>query len=412
MTKTKTFTGWLKSIDLRYVFFIAIIAYYIFYWGNFQTFINDIDHCEIAFCDFVQFYYPAGSAILHHTPLPEGFYYSNFAAVLLAPLALFKEKTAIILWGVIQVILSGSFFLLISKYLVKNNVFGYLFTFLFFTSSPLINNFKWGQFSILIMLGIWGAYLLYENRKHNLSAILLGIMVAIKFFPALFLIPFILKKDWKYLLVCAATIVVCLFLIPLPFTGLSNVLITQPGQTAPISGVFQSQDILGNIDSQYFPSVIARFFNIMIPSSAFTLLTLASYLVVFAIIYFAYRVLKSGIPNNLIWVCALLFTTFVFWIPSAWPHYFIFIPVLQIMVLQEMVGQKERSNRTLFFLWVISVVLSSILIMQAVQNWYKYIGLGSLLWSTLAILAAISIIVSRTIKQNKLAGSDQPQLSD
>ena len=77
-----------------------------------------------------------------------------------------------------------------------------------------------------------------------------------------------------------------------------------------------------------------------------------------------------------------------------------------------MVGQKEGSNRTIFFLWVISVVLSSILIMQAVQNWYKYIGLGSLLWSTLAILAAISIIVSRTIKQNKLAGSDQPQLSD
>ena len=121
----------------------------------------------------------------------------------------------------------------------------------------MLNNFKWGQFSILITAGIWGAFLLYENGKRNLSAVLLGLMIAIKFYPAFFLLPFLFKRDWKYLLVSSATAAICLLLVPLPFLGFSEGLPSQflPGER--ITWLLQSVAI-HNIDTQYFPSVMAR----------------------------------------------------------------------------------------------------------------------------------------------------------
>ena len=133
MTKPNKIIGLFKRIDYRLVIIGILIVYYALFWGSFQNFINDIDHCSLAFCDFVAFYYPAGKAILAHLPLPDGFFYSNFAAVLLAPFALFQEKTATILWGVLQVILTGLFFLTTSKQLAKDKIPGYVFTFLFFS---------------------------------------------------------------------------------------------------------------------------------------------------------------------------------------------------------------------------------------------------------------------------------------
>jgi alpha-1,2-mannosyltransferase len=393
MTKQNKLIGFIKKIDFRLFIIAILITYYVLYWGNFQNFINDIDHCQLTFCDFVSFYYPAGKAILNHTQIPAGFYYSNFAAVLLTPFALFREKTATILWGVLQVILIGLFYFFANKQLTKDKISSYIFTFLFFTSAPLLNNIKWGQFSILITAGIWGAFILYKNDRRILSALLLGLMIAIKFYPAIFLLLFFFKRDWKYLFFCCAVAVVCLVLIPLPFMGFSPGLLPHliPGEQ--VSQLFQSAVIRDNIDTQYLPSVIARYFNLPINSFIYTFMTIGSYLVVIFMIYLAYLVSKSSFPGSLFWVCGLLFITFPFWIPSAWPHYFVYLPCLQIMAFQEISRQKNDMRRLSLILWIFSIVLSSILTMQAVHNWYKYIGLGSLLWSNLTILLLFFIIL-------------------
>ena len=397
MTKTNKIIELFKRIDYRLVIIAILIVYYALYWGSFQNFINDIDHCSLAFCDFVAFYYPAGKAILAHLPLPDGFYYSNFAAVLLAPFALFQEKTATILWGVLQAILTGLFFLTTSKQLAKDKIPGYVFTFLFFTSSALFNNLKWGQFSILITAGIWGAFLLYENGRRDLSALLLGVMVAIKFYPAIFLLPFIFKRDWIYLLVSSVTAAVCLLLIPLPFMGFSNGMLSQLTPIERAVQLLQSVAI-HNIDTQYLPSVIARSFNIPINTPIITILSVVGYLIVLFSAFIAYRISRSAVPGGLFWACGLLFATIPFWISSAWPHYFVYLPCLQIMAFHEITRQGSPLKRSSLILWMFSVVLSNILTMQAVHSWNKYIGLGSLFWSNLAILMLFSMILWRYVK--------------
>ncbi|MFC2064814.1 glycosyltransferase family 87 protein [Chloroflexota bacterium] len=387
----------INQIDLRLFIIATIAVYYVLYWGSFQNFINDIDHCNLAFCDFVAFYYPAGKAILSHSPIPDGFYYSNFAAILLSPFALFQEKTAIILWGMLQMIISAVFYIMIVKQLSKDKLSAYIFTFLFFTSSPLLNNFKWGQFSIFITSGILGAFFLYENGKRNLSAFLLGVMVAIKFYPIIFLLPFIIKRDWKFVILCIVMVVSCLVLIPLPITGFTPINLTHLASGEQVVQVLQSEAIHYNVNTQYLPSAIARYFNLPTYSTIYTLLVVGSYLVVVYILFLLFRISKSKIPRSLIWSCGLLFTTIPLWIPSAWPHYFVYLPFLQIMVFRELKPQMDNIKRGLFILWVFSVVLSNILIEQAVHNWYKYIGLGVLLWSNMAILLLFSIILWRKL---------------
>ena len=400
MTKPNKLIGLIKRIDYRLWIIAILIVYYGLYWGSFQNFINDIDHCQLAFCDFVAFYYPAGKAILNHTQIPGGFYYSNFAAILLSPFAFLRGETATIIWGALQVILSGLFFLITSKQLIKGKVSGYVFTFLFLTCSALLNNFKWGQFSILITVGIWGAFLLYENGKRNLSALLLGSMVAIKFYPAIFLLPFIFKRDWKYLIVSTITAAICLLLVPLPFMGFSSSMLFQLAPGERITQLLQSVAI-HNIDTQYFSSVIARSLNIPINSPVSDILVAAGYLVVIFTIFMAYRVSRSEIPGGLFCACGLLFATIPFWISSSWPHYFVYLPILQIMAFQEINRDGAPIKRSLLILWIFSVVLSSILTMQAVQSWNKYIGLGSLFWSNLAILQLFSMILWSYIKPNR-----------
>ena len=55
MTKLNRLLRWITLIDYRLLIIAILGGYYFIYWGSFQNFINDIDHCQLAFCDFVAF---------------------------------------------------------------------------------------------------------------------------------------------------------------------------------------------------------------------------------------------------------------------------------------------------------------------------------------------------------------------
>ena len=63
------------------------------------------------------------------------------------------------------------------------------------------------------------------------------------------------------------------------------------------------------------------------------------------------------------------------------------------MAFQEFTRPGAVMKRLSLIQWIFSIVLSNILIMQAVDSWNKYIGLGSLFWSNLAILLLMTNVL-------------------
>ncbi|HTX92470.1 MAG TPA: glycosyltransferase family 87 protein [Anaerolineales bacterium] len=383
--RTDRRTAWIARLDFRVVGIALILILYAFVWKDFANFIHAIDHCPLAFCDFQQFYYPAGAAVLRQAALPVGFYYSSFAAVLFAPFALLPLSGALVVWGTVQVLAALALYLLPGRSLLKDKASRFVYTVLFFTSAAVLNNFKWGQISTLIVLGVFAAFLLYENGKRYWSAALLGAIVALKFFPAVFLLVFLFKKDWRYLLACAASAAACLLAVPAAAMGPARAFQLQVASGSSVTRMVSSVALV-NTDTQYFASVLTRYFKIPVGSPAFLGLTILGYLVTLFVVYLAYRVVRSGRPDGPVWAACLLWMTVPFWIPSAWPHYFAFLPLAQALVFQALVQAGQPVRRGPFLLWLLSGLLASILAELALRDWFSFAWLGLILWGNLAAL--------------------------
>jgi hypothetical protein len=374
-----------KQFDYRLLILGVIFIYFALYWGNFHNFILDIDHCELTFCDFQKFYYPAGRAVLEQAPLPDGFYYSNFVALFFAPLALLSLPVATFIWGVVQVVAAALMLLIPGAVLLKDAPSKRLYTFLLFTSAPLLNNFKWGQVSLLIVLGVLCAFILYARGHRFWSALLLGTLITVKFFPAVFLIYFLLRKDWKYLLVCMGTFLTTFFLIPMLVLGPARALQLQANASGDAMQMVTSLAVR-NTDTQYFASVIARYFKIPFDSMTFSLLTGLGIALLLAILFLVWKITRSQVEHAGLWACALLLMTFPFWIPSAWPHYFLFLPLIHSMLFQKIRRSALRGGKWLFILWLFSILFACILAAQALQDWFTYVWMGLIFWSNLFTL--------------------------
>lgn len=80
-------------------------------------------------------------------------------------------------------------------------------------------NLKMGQWNTSVYsLGVIGAILLYQGRNH-LGAIILGLAASLKFLPAYFLIPFVMRRKWKPCFFSVASLAAWLLLIPLVVVG-------------------------------------------------------------------------------------------------------------------------------------------------------------------------------------------------
>jgi hypothetical protein len=400
----ETLSTWMKRLDLRVVIVALILAFYALVWKSFDNFIIAIDHCPISFCDFRQFYYPAGRAVLEQTSLPNGFYYSSFAAVLFVPFSLLPMRASLIVWGIVQAAAAIALFLLPTIYWLKDKAARYVYTGLFFTSAALLNNFKWGQISTLMILGVFTAFLLYTKGKTVWSAVLLGAVIALKFYPAIFLLVFLFKRDWKYLLLCGLATVCCLVVVPALAMGPAQALRLQLASGTSLTKMVSSVALI-NTDTQYFASVLMRYFKFPVSSPPFIALTIFGYLVVLFVFYLAYRVSRSSLPAGAIWAACLLWMTVPFWIPSAWPHYFVFLPIVQALVFQEIGRSGEPVHAGMVMLWLVCAFFSSILAELALRDWFVFAWLGLILWSNLTALGLSWFVLRKRLSAGAISAA-------
>ena len=163
------------------------------------------------------------AAINAENDVASGFIYPPLAALLLLPFGLFDYPTAKILFGVVILIsLMGLCYGLTQsdrkpqdptqdkKPIIPGEAF------LFVSCSfPLLATFERGQIDLVVVLLTWLSFDSYDRRKNlPFSAFILGIATCIKIFPAVVLIYYLSKKQFKLFFASIASILI-LFFLPL-----------------------------------------------------------------------------------------------------------------------------------------------------------------------------------------------------
>lgn len=183
--------------------------------------------------DFRAFYVAARSVLLNLDPylnpvtqFPElyaavnaedaiasGFIYPPLAALLFLPLGFFSYSTAKILFSALILISLITLCLLFIR-TRSDRRWTPGESFLFITCSfPLLATFERGQIDIVLVLLTWLSFQLYRSQKLIQSALLLGLAICIKIFPAIGIVYYLIKRQFK---IAAYSIASTLFFFCLP----------------------------------------------------------------------------------------------------------------------------------------------------------------------------------------------------
>jgi hypothetical protein len=87
---------------------------------------------------------------------------------------------------------------------------------------PIEGDLMHGNVNLLILFLIVGALVAFCHRRDGLAGVLLGLSIACKLTPALFLVYFLYKRAWKTLLGALCGLIVFVLVIPASVYGWSN----------------------------------------------------------------------------------------------------------------------------------------------------------------------------------------------
>jgi Glycosyltransferase family 87 len=389
---------------------ILLFTYYKFTWGSLANFKTAISTCGEPFCDFASFYYPMGEVIFHTSlPIP-GFVYSPFIAILFSVFSLLEFNTSLVAWGILQ-ILCVILCLLLFRWLVPAGLpIQLLFVALVLSSFPLLHNFTWGQVGMITMVALLGLLVLYERDQRVGAAVLLALAVSFKFYPLIFLIPFVFRRDTRFLLIAVAACVLFLF-------GVPGVLLGGGGMLSFYAALLDSYREFGwvasNSGSQYFPHVMLRLAQAVgyDAHAHLPLLRWIAYGIAAANIGLIFLVQRARLPHADLWSLQLLFLTIPFVMPTSWPVDLVFLPFTQALLAWQLLegdgatsgsAAGENLNRQFvrrlrahparsavtISLLILSIILSNIIFFNLVGYRYRYDFSGCLFWANLLLLVA------------------------
>ena len=120
------------------------------------------------------------------------------------PIAFFTPNVALRIWTIINIGVIVIGVILSSRISGKD----WLWTCLLLLGSgiALVNNFRFGQFYLMLTSLILFGYYFWRQRKYVPSGIMLGIGAALKYFPLIFLPLFMMRKQWKLVITCSLTV--------------------------------------------------------------------------------------------------------------------------------------------------------------------------------------------------------------
>jgi hypothetical protein len=308
------------------------------------------------FLDNFQRYFFADS------PVATGWIYPAGYAWLFRPFAKMDFPTASRWWLTINMLLScASIFLVIQarpwrgdpRYRAWRMAW---IVFLGLSFQPILDNLWHGNISAVILLCFCLSYLLLRRDRHLLAGLVLGLIVPLKLTPALFVLYFIWRKDWKFTIGAAAgslLIVLATFLTAgvdglLSYAGMILAQLNAGGVAA-----FNNQSIAGLLLHLFTWGNINGWENVSVP----VWVTLLRYLLLLGLLTaggWAMRkppekLGKSVIAEDLDF--CLLIGVMLLASPITWYHYYVWL-LLPLVVVFDLLLSGPASPRlvTLFAL--------------------------------------------------------------
>lgn len=246
--------------------------------------------------------YSCGLLPASHAP----YIYPPLLAILLIPFTFLTCHTALVVWEWINLALWLVLLVLLLRYLPRHRVL-LLPLGLFFI--PLWSAFFYGQINEIIVLGVLVALWFIERQHPRAGGVVLGVLTAIKLFPALLIVYFIVRRQWQVGIAAGLTLVA---------SGLAMVAVVGVSGMRTASGA-----ILG------FHSITDHFaFNIaLFPVSP----VFPPLLVGLALLFLAAVWRYQDADMRLGYAWGLCTMTLV--LPLIWEHYFVWLLPVYVYIL-------------------------------------------------------------------------------
>jgi hypothetical protein len=373
----------------------AAAALHLATWRSFPDFMRRIDKYRLLFADFVLQYRPAAQEILTSGAPYPGYYYSAFFALVLAPLAGVSEPAALWIWGGVQIATTLLLAILCVRF--SPPAFAGVTLFVFFTSAPVLHNFKWGQVSVLVTLLVYASFLALQSGRALGAAMLLAFAAATKYYPALFVVPLLARGRAQFLLAFAGFLALFFFVIPAAVLGPEKSL--EFLRVSRESWARDSARRAVDINSQYFPHVVERwqqamhgpFAPISLAASSARRGLAAIGIAVFAgAAFLALRAFALRTKREAVRSASLLFAAVPFLLPTSWPHYFAFLPCAQAIALGDVLAEHDAARRALWgAILLASIFLASMIPFAFFTGWRTYSYLGGPFAADVLVLAVL-----------------------
>jgi hypothetical protein len=388
----------IKEQKLEFIYGAALIAlilfaYYCFTWRNTYNFRAAIDVCARPFCDFADYYYPMGEAIFQ-TKLPiEGFVYSPFIAILLAVFTPFGLDTSLLLWDALQILFVVLYLFTFRQLVPAKLPIQLLFVALALSSFPLLHNFKWGQVGVFTTVSILGALHFLERDRRSSAAALMAFSASFKFFPLIFIVPFLFRRDFRFSLYAVVACGLFLIAVPCILLGIDG---TRNFYSALLDSYRHFGWVIDNYNSQHFPHVLLRWMHAtgFDASVLFPLLRWTSYGITLLNMGLIYGIQHARLPHTDLWCFHLIFLSVPFFLMASWPVDLVYLPFGQALLAWKILEGNTASSwrhslparKVASFLLLVSIIISNIVCFNLIDDNTLYGSVGFICWADLLLL--------------------------
>lgn len=390
---------------------LAALAYLAVSFGSFRGLALAVDHAPRAFVDFVYVYYPAGRAILQEGEVVQGFFYSPFFAMLMVPIAGLPDSLPLFAWIGVQLAATLALGLAGLRLVPGRPAWVTVAYAGFFPLSfPILHSFSWGQVStLLVAFALWGL-LLVERKRPVLGGALLGLAAAIKYYPLVLAFPWLIGRQWRGLVACALLLAIALLVLPAAFLGGEGTLAFYDDVAAMIEA---NEELLReDVNSQYFPHVLARWADRDPDSTA--VLPRIAWLVVWSslglVLALSVQAARADARRPLTWGFVLVLLATPFWVPTSWPHYFVYLPFVQLFLVSRALEESDLPRLlrlSVGILAALSTLLSSVLFFEVMGGKEFYGASGTLFVSNALLLVASVAWLFTRLKKAPLVESEE-----
>ena len=259
-------------------------------------------------------------------------------------------------------------------------------TIIFFMSFPVLHNFKWGQISILITLLIIGSLFAYSKNYKRTAAFLLAFAASIKYYPVLFILYFLLKRDWRFITTFIIFTALLMLIIPFMAIGLSE---TITFHCLTKDALLESDWVITDCNSQYITHVFKRIFPFMPDSAGIDLfVSLLGIGLVGCNIGLVSAVQRKGAIFSPVFCFSLIFLSLPLLVITSWPHYFVFLPFCQLTFIKIVFQINQQLWKRLLLLSTValSIILSNVVFFAQCPHWTAYSYWGCLFFSDIILL--------------------------